>query len=128
MEGSYRVYDSQGEVGQVQVIQQGLYYRFICRAKLPERRFLHLWAVCPEHRLDLGLLIPEQGEYHLSVKRPMKYFSGMHYRFSLEENTQASQWQIDEHTPFLHIKELKHSKLVFVGGNAAAVIKMQDTD
>ena len=123
MEGDYRVYYNKQDVGQVQVMRYGLYYRFLCRVKLQSESYLRLYAVCSQQAIDLGLCVPEQGYLTLSANRPTKYFIGSDYSFILEEKYCEQDLFLSDKRPFLRLKDLKYAHLSLVDGKPAASFK-----
>ncbi len=72
MEGIYEVFYHDQSVGKVQVLRQGLYYRFCCRAQVADNRVCRLVAQWNQGWENLGILVPEGSGYALDRKMPAK--------------------------------------------------------
>lgn len=59
-------------VGEIAICTFGLYYDIFCQCKLPEKKLFRLYARSDGVEIDLGILIPEQDEYVVRTKVPVK--------------------------------------------------------
>ena len=83
MEGCYEVYLGNQSAGKVQLIRQGLYYRVICRCRVPGDQVFRLYAVQGNRRENLGVVIPDGDGFSLDKKIPAKNLAGEKIRFIL---------------------------------------------
>ena len=120
MVGNYPVSYAQENVGQVLITRNGLYYRIMCNANLPSGRFVKLYAVCQQQRIDIGFCLAEQNHYTLYTNKPIKYFSSNQYSFILEDRKNRRTIPIHEHTPFPHIDILKFCRFLKEDGKIVA--------
>ena len=96
--------------------KEGLYYRFSCRAQLPEGARCHLVARTGEKRYDLGLCIP-QGEFFVTQTRlPVKHFSQGKYQFFLEQRGNERFVPLYPDQPFSGLGNLERGKLISRNG------------
>ena len=126
MEGNYGVYFGKQPVGKVQVLRQGLYYRFICRCQLSGDVVCRLSVVCGNNRESLGVVVPENGGFGLDTKLPVKRLGEGEMMFTLipkHEKTEGKFVPIYPEEPFAYIERLKESFLVRKEGQAGIVIK-----
>ncbi len=72
MEGMYEVLYEDKSVGKVQVLRQGLYYQFFCRARIPDSRVCRLVAQWEKAWENLGVPVPEGDGFSLDRKLPAK--------------------------------------------------------
>lgn len=111
MEAYYKVYLRDQDVGKVQIIQQGLYFRVVCRCLLPDSQIYRLYAVSGEKQDSLGVVIPEGDGWILDKKIPAKRLNKCVDRFvlSTDRNIVCGQFAaICPEEPFLYIDRLKN--------------------
>ena len=72
MEGYHEVFLGDRPVGKLQIIKQGLYYRLICRCRIPEDGIYRLFVVTGKGRENLGVVVPEDGGFVLDRKIPVR--------------------------------------------------------
>lgn len=72
MEGNYPVLLGEQSIGKVQVLRQGLYYRFICRCQLTGEVIYKLVVTCQDHQENLGICVPVSGGFGIDTKLPVK--------------------------------------------------------
>lgn len=98
----------------MQIVQQGLYCRVICRCQLPDSQIYRLYAVSDGKQENLGVLVPEDDGWILDKKIAVKRVNGCIERFVLnnDRNLLCGQFAaICPEEPFLYIDRLKNSFL-----------------
>ena len=114
MEGEYLVAYQGKTVGKVQVIQQGLYYRVICRCQVPQSPILRLYGVWEDKRENLGVVLPAEKGAALDKKILAKRFGQGQVQFQLCQgagNLAGRFVPISPEEPFEYIERLKTSFL-----------------
>ncbi len=125
MEGTYGVYFGKELVGKVQVTQQGLYYRFICRCRLTGNVICRLRLTCGTQSESLGIVVPVADGFGLDTKLPVKRMGAGNFMFSLiprHENSGTEFIPIISEEPFAYIQRLKTAYLVKKEGMAGIII------
>lgn len=125
MEGTYGVYFGNQQAGKVQVLRQGLYYRFICRCQLSGDVICRLYAACGNNRENLGVVIPMDGGFGLDTRLPVKRLGEGNMEFLLipkHESTSGHFAPIYPEEPFSYIERLKDAYLVRKEGNLGIII------
>lgn len=125
MEGNYAVTFGNRQCGKVQVLQQGLYYRFVCRCRISGDVLCRLRVSCGGKREELGVLIPTDDGFGLDKKVPVKYFDEGIPEFTLYAKADAPDGKfvpIIPEEPFSYITKLKTAYLVRKGGQAGILI------
>lgn len=110
MQGKQEVFFEGKTVGAVELTREGLYYRLVCRCRLPGREIRRLYADGEK----IGVLVPEDGELVLKTKVAAKRVKAG-CRFSLEE-TGGKFIPIRPGQPFGHLEMVRTSKLAFRDG------------
>ena len=126
MEGNYGVYFGNRLAGKVQVLQQGLYYRFICRCQLTGDIVCRLTVTCGEKQESLGVVVPMDGGFGLDTKLPVKRLGQGNMTFMLSpkhEVTTAHFVPIYPEEPVSYIERLKDAFLVRTNGQAGILLK-----
>ena len=126
MEGNYGVYFGNRQVGKVQVLRQGLYYRFLCRCKLTGDIVCRLEVACGGNRENLGVVVPMDGGFGLDTKLPVKRLGEGNMEFRLIPKHEASAGKfvpIYPEEPFAYIERLKDSFLIRKNGQTGMIIK-----
>lgn len=124
MEGNYEVYFGGQPSGKVQVLRQGLYYRFICRCQLTGDVICRLWVYCGDKHENLGVVVPTGDGFGLDTKIPAKRLGEGELRFTLgPKHEQAGTFvPIYPEEPFAYIERLKDAFLVRKNGQVGVMI------
>lgn len=125
MEGNYGVYLGEKLCGKVQVLRQGLYYRFICRCQLSGDVVCRLKVCCGGDEENLGVLIPMDGGFGLNTQVPVKRFSGKPVRFRIaarQEESSGTFVPIYPEEPFAYIERLKDAFLRIQNGQVGVLL------
>ncbi len=104
-------------IGSARVERKGLYCHFtcVCRPAAPGR--YHVYAKAGEWKLDLGLCVPEQGNFVLRTSIPAKKIPHGEMMFMLTECVEPiSMVPLLPHQPFPQLMELKTARLVNQNG------------
>lgn len=126
MEGNYGVYFGKDQVGKVQLLRQGLYYRFICRCRLSGEIVCRLMVKCGGNRENLGVVVPVDGGFGLDTKLPAKRLGEGTPEFFLLPKHEAAFCNfvpIYPEEPFAYISRLKDAYLTQRNGQAGVIIK-----
>ena len=111
---NYEVYFGNNPVGKVQVIQQGLYYRIICRCHISGATVCKLYGGCGERKVDLGVVVPIGDGFGTETRIPVKRFGEGTLTFFLrpkQDDTDGVFAPIFPEEPFSYIARLKESFL-----------------
>lgn len=125
LEGCYDVYFGNRKTGQVQVIRQGLYYRFLCRCEISGDVICRLYVTCGENREDLGILIPRENGFGMDTKIPIKKLGNGRLHFALmakHEKQQGRFIPIYPEEPFRYLSRLKESFLEYRNGQMGITV------
>lgn len=126
MEGIYEVKLGSDKVGKVQVIRQGLYYRFQCHCKLSGEVVSKLVVRCGDICENIGVVIPSQDGFSLDKRHPVKMFGEGIPEFYLaprHDPVNGKFIPIYPEEPFAYIARLKDSFLVHQKGQAGLMLK-----
>lgn len=63
MAETYDITFEAASVGTARMEKQGLYYRFVCRCRLPEKGLYRIHVICGDKREDLGICVPVDGSF-----------------------------------------------------------------
>lgn len=113
-------------VGRVQVQRQGLYYVFSCCCSLSGDTVWRLNVFCGDNQADLGILVPENGAFCLTTRRPVKSIGEGKLLFTLRpshENKGTKFAPIYPEEPFAYIQRLKDAFLEERNGQLGAAWK-----
>ena len=125
MEGSYDVFFGGHPVGRVQVLRQGLYYRFICRCKPECDGVYRLAVLCGGSQMNLGVVVPEGEGFGLDKLIPRKRLEEGRPEFFLASRqapVSGTFVPISPEEPFYYIARLKGAFLTEQGGVVGAMI------
>lgn len=126
MEGYYEIRYGNKQVGKVQVLRQGLYYRFIARCRLSGDMLCRLQVTCADTQENLGVVIPMDGGFGLDTKLPIKRLGTGMPEFRLVTKQGASDrtfCPIYPEEPFAYISKLKDAFLIRKEGQIGVMIK-----
>lgn len=124
LEDSYGVFFGSRQVGKVQVLRQGLYYRFICRCELSGDVMCRLYVYCDDRRESLGLVVPMDGGFGLDTHLSIKRIGEGEMSFSLvPKHDNAGKFvPIYPEEPFAYIENLKDGFLTIQEGQLGIMV------
>lgn len=126
MEGNYGVYFGNKLAGKVQVLRQGLYYRFICRCQLTGDVVCRLSVSCDDRRESLGVVVPMDGGFGLDTKLPVKRLGegSMEFRLIPKHDVPEEKFvPIYPEEPFAYIARLKDAYLARKDGQVGVMLE-----
>lgn len=125
MEGDHSVYFAGRPCGKVQVLRQGLYYRFFCRCKLSGDILCRLRLCCGDTTEDLGILVPVEDGFGLERSVPVKRIGEGVPKFRLVTDRETEEGRfvpIRPEEPFAYLSRLKTSYLVRRDGDVGILV------
>ena len=125
MEGNYGVYFGSQLAGKVQVIRQGLYYRFICRCQLSGDVVCRLLVSCGDRQENLGVVVPMDGGFGLDTKLAVKRLGQGTMAFQLRPKHEVAEGRfvpIYPEEPFAYIERLKEGFLARKDGQLGVIL------
>ena len=125
MEGTYGVYLGKQLMGKVQVLRQGLYYRFICRCRITGDVICRLGVICQGRQENLGVVIPMDGGFGLDTRLPVKRLGEGEMEFVLIPKWAAGEGRfvpIYPDEPFGFIEKLKDAYLTRKDGQLGIIL------
>ena len=126
LEGNYAVYFGSEQVGKVNVLRQGLYYRFCCRCRLKGEMLCRLRVRCGEKQENLGVLVPVDGGFGLDTRLPVKYLGKGKPEFVLvpkHERTGETFVPVYPEEPFAYLSSLKVAYLARKDGIVGILLR-----
>ncbi len=126
MEGTYGAYLGKELCGKVQVLRQGLYYRFICRCQLSGNVMCRLRVSCGDHQQTLGILAPEGEGFGLDTRLPVKRIGEGAMEFTIVPKCDLPEGQfvpVYPEEPFAYLNRLKDCYLACREGQVGVVIR-----
>lgn len=109
----------------MQVLRQGLYWRFLCRCRFSSEQLCRLQVECGGTREDLGILVPVDGGFGSDRKIPVKRLGQGTPVFRILVNGKEEREKfipICPEEPFSYIARLKESYLVRRNGQIGIVV------
>ena len=128
MEGNYALRFGGQTVGKVQVVREGLYYRFYCRCRLPGDGVCRVKVSWETGEESLGILVPEGDGFLLDTRLAMKKLGQGKPEFTVVPNRAKLSQKlvpIKPEEPFSYIERLKNAYLECHEGIPMAVIRKQ---
>ena len=125
MVGIYDVRLGDRLVGQVEVEQLGLYYRFSCRCRIPGGQVHRLGVSCGGGYQDLGVCVPMGTEFGLQRKLPCKQFLAGRPEFLLHIGHQRPGRifvPVYPEEPFSYLSRLKDAFMEIRDGQIGVVL------
>ena len=113
----YSIIENGVEVGSVQMEKKGLYCWFYCTCKPQKSGRYHIYLQGAEKVIDLGLCVPEMGNFSIRTSVPVKYIPREPLQFVLSEVLfQNDCILLTAHQPFQQLQWLKTARLVNQSG------------
>ena len=126
MDGNYELKFGGQTVGKVQVIRQGLYYRFHCRCRMPGDGVCRVKVSCGGREESLGILVPAGDGFGLETRLAAKRLGQGSPEFTVVPNRARLHGKfvpIKPEEPFAYIARLKDAYLAARFGQLGAVIQ-----
>lgn len=126
MVGSYVVTFGGHSVGKVQVLREGLYYRFICRCILTGDVVFKLMVRCGGKEESLGILAPAGDGFGLETRLASKRLADGEPEFWVAPNRVAMPGKfipVYPEEPFAYLSRLKDAYLARRNGQLGVVIQ-----
>ena len=113
---------NQNRVGEVTLCQEGLYYRFRCRAQLPKEDIYRLQLGYNDVWLDCGVFIPKNNQFEVDKKFPSKQFPDDDFRFRIVTKKENEKFiPIYEDMPFEALAKVHLGKFAVRNGVAGMI-------
>lgn len=129
MEGNYAVTLGDKPVGKVQVLRQGLYYRFICRCQLSGEVIYKLLVTCGAHQESLGICVPMDGGFGLDTRLPIKRLGEGNPVFRMVPKHSQMEGQfvpVYPEEPFAYLAKLKNAYLAKRGEEIGVILPREE--
>jgi hypothetical protein len=126
MEGIYPIERAGNTIGQAEVTRQGLYYHFTCRCRLSGEVICRLAAVCGDKVENLGVPVPENGEFVLRKKIPASHLGEgkLHIRVLPKHSELTGRFvPLSPEEPFRYLSRLQNAYLERRNGQVGIVIQ-----
>ena len=121
----YDVFLGKDKVGKVQVLREGLYYRFLCRCRLSGEVVCRLLIRCGEKQENLGPVVPIGDGFGLEKRLPVKHLGEGEmeaYLMPKQDVVSGKFVPIYPEEPFGYIARLKDAFLARQKGQPGVVI------
>lgn len=116
----------------MELTRQGLYYCAVCRCSLTGEGMCRLEAENGEKKLDLGILVPEEGGFGLRTRFPVSRLGegAASFRVVPKQGTgeRRKYIPIKPEEPFGYLARLKDAFLEIRGEQMGASIPISDTE
>lgn len=122
----HEVFFGKDKAGKVQVLREGLYYRFICRCRLTGDVVCRLMVCCGDCHENLGVVVPMGDGFGLDKRIPVKHLGEGEMSFSLipkHDHVAGKFVPIYPEEPFTYIARLKDAFLARQNGQVGVVFK-----
>jgi len=128
MEKQFEVYLGKDAVGKTAVTREGLYYRFICRCRLPGEQIYTLEVMCDDTKANLGVLVPDGKGFMLSTRIPVKQLGEGQLSFRITPRRESVGEQfipLSPEEPFAYISRLKEAFLAKRGDTLGVILQTE---
>ena len=128
---TYQIMLGDKSVGKAWVTREGLYYRIRCRCALSGETVCRIQVRCNGRMEDLGILVPEDGEFVLKTRIPVKRIGEGDFAFSVGPQHRAPETAfvpLYPQEPFRYITGIKAAYLERRNGQTGVVIKKSGRD
>lgn len=113
------------KVGQAVVTREGLYYRFSCRCRFPGEAIYKLTVCSSGGSCDLGIPVPEEGEFRLNTRLPVKRIGQEPLKIRAEPKHSESGGMfvpLSPEEPFRYISRLQQAHLAVREGKIGVIL------
>lgn len=128
MDGEFDILLGGLSIGRATVKREGLYYRFDCRCQLSGEGVFRLRVRCRENTQRLGIPIPQDGEFVLRTRIPVKKLGTGVMTVEAEPVHEKMGEQfvpLSPEEPFRYLQRLEQAYLQTRNGQVGVVIPQQ---
>lgn len=126
----YPIFKGQEQLGKVQLLQEGLYYRVSCRCQRPGDQVYRLAAVCGGKKVNIGILVPMGDAFGIDKKIPRSHFGTGPAHFEVlpqHESVEGLFVPLSPTEPFQYLAQLEQARLARKDGHLGAVLPHSPT-
>ena len=125
MEGTYDILLGGAAIGQVQVIEQGLYWQFQCRCRLSGTVFYQITVTSEGQTVKLGIPVPECGWFVLNTRIPKKQLKNGPFCFhAVPRHSELKGFiPVKPEEPFAYLARIKDAYLAVRNGQVGIVLR-----
>lgn len=128
----YQITWNGSSVGNAELHKEGMFYRFLCRCRLPNKGLYRVIVTDGENKYDLGICVPEGNGYSCVARVPCNQLKGNNLSFALMGSEEKRGITIASGKPFAHLDKLNAARLHFANGLPEIMINpiqdQQDSD
>ena len=119
----YSIFSGDEEIGKAQVQRQGLYYHIRCRCRLTGEVRYKLLVSCGENTADLGLCVPQETDFGVDTKIPIKRLGEGSMSFHLvPKHMRGIFVPVSSDKPFDYICQLENARLAKCNGVVGVIL------
>ncbi len=110
-------------VGQAEIIKEGLFYRIHCACKPTDEGIHRITVSDGISVVDLGICVPVGERFVLTTRIPAKRLTGENLSFALVGKNEGEHTvPVDTGAPFAHLDKLENARLEVTNGQKMIVI------
>lgn len=119
----YDVFMDKKIVGHVCVTKEGLYTKFVCQCKLPDKELYRLILSCCDKEIDLGICLPQGECYTVNKNVPNKRIGEGKMEFYIaSKRIKCNFIPIRIDAPFSYVSELENSRFAVKNGTYGILV------
>ena len=122
----YPIYKGHTQLGKVQLLKEGLYYKLCCRCRSPGDQIYRLTAAVGGRHISLGILAPTGDGFGLDRRIPVKHLGEGTPEFFLAPahgTVEGRFVPLSPTEPFSYLESLKNSVFTTRNGQPGLLIK-----
>ena len=111
-------------VGYADVEIQGLYYAFTCSCSPPKEGIYRLIVSNGNRAFDLGICVPEGGQFMVRKRMPTKRFDGVEFYFKIISKDDSFEYiPVESGMIFPHLDKLRAARMQNTNGQPMLIIE-----
>ena len=111
-------------MGFVDVEIQGLYYAFTCSCSPPTEGIYRLIVSNGNRAFDVGICVPEGGQFMVRKRMPTKRFDGVDFYFKIISKDDSFEYiPVESGMIFPHLDKLRAARMQNTNGQPMLIIE-----
>ena len=118
----YQIFWNGIPVGNAEMRKEGMFYRFICYCRLPDKGVYRIVVDDGKNKYNLGICVPEGSKYSCVARVSCSKLNGNNLTFVLTNGDARKGIPIETGKPFAQLDKLINARLHIANGQSEIII------
>ena len=120
----YKITRNGESIGTARIEKEGLYYRFSCCCRLPDRDIYNIYVQSEIESRNLGVCVPRGRDFYLNTRVPAKHIGDGPFQFEARKREEKAGgfYPVETAKPFARMDRLTESRCAVLEGKIGLII------